>query len=80
VESQMHVVASEVEMMWVPSDENTTELSESLCPRRGGNNMVLDRESHTRTVVSHDPETIRLPSGENATEVTHASCPSRAAT
>ena len=60
----------------LPSGENATDVTQSVCPSNGPLTTSCICVSRILTVLSHDPETMRLPSGENATDVTQSSCPS----
>jgi hypothetical protein len=69
------VLSSEPVTMRVPSGKNETELTESVCPRKGSPTGCPVAASHSRTVLSLEPATMRVPSGENETELTERVCP-----
>ena len=60
----------EPDTMRVPSGENLTDQTESVCPLRGFITSSPVLASHIRIVVSSEPDTIRVPSGENPTDQT----------
>ena len=62
----------------VPSGENATEETSSVCPSRVAI-FVCVAASHSLTVPSADAEATMVPSGENATEVTACVCPAKVA-
>lgn len=68
-------LSAETEIMRVPSVENDTERTASLCP-----SSVLKCAplivSHKRMLPSNEPDRICLPFGENCTEETRPECPS----
>ena len=63
----------------MPSGENATALTESVCPARVATALPV-AASHSRAVLSSEPVRTRVPSGENATAQTESVCPARVAT
>jgi len=56
--------------MRVPSGENATDKTESVCSLNGPATVSPVCASHTRMVRSSEPETMRALSGVNATDKT----------
>jgi len=63
----------------VPSRENTTAVTQSVCPVRAITALPA-AASHSRAVLSWEPVKTRVPSGENTTDQTEFVCPARVAT
>jgi hypothetical protein len=61
--------------MCLPSGENATDVTESVCLVKGPAAVSPVTAFHTRIVPSFEPETMCRPSGENATEQTELVCP-----
>ena len=61
--------------MELPSGENATVFTASVCPRKGSPMGFPVAASHSRKVWSSEPETMRLPSGEKAALKTPPVCP-----
>ena len=68
------VLSTLAERMVRPFGPNATELTQSRCPRRARNSVLVDK-SQTRTTVSPPPDTRNRPSPLNATELTGFTCP-----
>jgi len=60
--------------MQVPSGENETDITESVCPRKGSPTGSPVPASHNRIVVSEELVTMRVPSGENEADLTELVC------
>ncbi len=78
-QSQIRTVSLfEPETTRVPSGENATERTWSVCPWNGPPICFPVAESLSLIVPSSDPETMRAPLGEKATDRTRSVCPFRA--
>ncbi|KAJ7136929.1 hypothetical protein C8R44DRAFT_768119 [Mycena epipterygia] len=62
------LVSSEADTMCLPSGENATEKTPSVCPSKGSPITAPVSASHSRRVKSSEPDTMCLPLGENATD------------
>src|SRR5436309_1331915 len=60
----------------LPSPENPTELTKSMCPSNGPATRDRNSTPLNPTHVKTESETTRLPSTENPTELTQSVCPS----